>query len=550
MGKLSKRQASAMITAILGVAKGKSAEEMTQHGIKPDDVRNALKTTPAFAGYDAESMEGISFDGGVCLNDMDGTSKVIGTQTYAKPSLDNMDFESFDRLNTQNNITIKLAALNTAANNLATQDDGICDLFTTVDVPASETGKKIVASNPIITYGARNQNGVAVGGTRVNLISNLDNKDIFTAGRLALHPILRSSGDYPTNDVLQGLVHTNITVGGEAVQTSPILIGKEVNLRTLCGNTNYLNEFGPAVNPNVTLAEDGYLKNVYIKVTDATSSVVNLLKFAVKGENGTRFNTTNQGNGKDVVIDYKSLISIKTSEIVSGKQLEYSSSGNTLVSVLAETGLVINLKFTLNVNANTDSMIASSSATGITVVSVFKDGIQLPSSSSTVIDVKALFSAGKADSIDLDIFQSNTNNTDAGIVIDVEENSYEIPAPFKAPVTFVKSILGDVPADQLAGYLVAAKITASSMKAAELLNQIEEMITINSPKADAEGFIKGVNLDGIGASYIKPMIVKHTINPKDRSTMNSANTKADISKFILDTIEATATRVYKQSGFD
>ena len=92
------------------------------------------------------------------------------------------------------------------------------------------------------------------------------------------------------------------------------------------------------------------------------------------------------------------------------------------------------------------------------------------------------------------------------IVVDVDEEMYEIPAVIKAPVTFKKSVLGKVDADQLAGYLVAANIASASMLSAELITLIEECVSINAPKADADGYIKGVNLDGIGQNYIKPMI--------------------------------------------
>lgn len=555
MGKLTKRQAVAFLETFEKTPSGFSKEEIAAGKMDVvDSTKKNLLANPEFKGIDAEAMEDmIKFDQGIATkaSKADDSVRILGKKQFApiENLASGIDFESFDRLNTQNNVTLRLAALNTAANNLMTKDDGIVDLFTVAEVSADETGKKIVASNPLVTYGTTNINGVAVGGTKVSLISNLDNKDIFSTGRLPLIPVLRSTGDYPTNTVLQGLVTTPATVGAEAVQTSPILVGKEINLRTVCSNTAQLNEFGALVNPNVTMSEEGHLKSVFLKVEDSTN-VINLLKFDVKGENGTRFGTANQGNGKDIQIDYKAGIKIKTSEIITNKQLAYSSTANTLVTELQEAGLEINIKFTVNVNANTDSMAFSSSATGITVVSVLKDGVALLDTNAIVIGIKALFGAATVDSIYPEAYLSNSNNTDNGIVVDVDEEMYEIPAVIKAPVTFKKSVLGTVAAEQLAGYLVAANIASASMLSAELITLIEECVSINAPKADADGFIKGVNLDGIGQNYIKPMIKKVSIDATDRITRRSGETKDDISKSIFDRITAVATKVFTDSGFD
>lgn len=555
MGKLTRKQAAAFIQTFEKSGSGFSKEEVEAGKADVvDTTKKSLIATPEFKGIDAEGIDAmLSFNQGISdkKSGTDESVKTLGKKQYAP--LDNIvsgvDFESFDRMNLQNNVTLRLAALNAAANNLMTKDDGIVDLFTVAEVSADETGKKIIASNPLVTYGTTNINGVAVGGTKVSLISNLDNKDIFSTGRLPLLPILRSSGDYPTNTVLQGLVTRPVVVGGESVQTAPILVGKEINLRTLCSNSAQLNEFGALVNPNITMSEEGHLKSVYLKVEDSTN-VVNLLKFDVKGENGTRFTTSNQGNGKDVQIDYRAGIKIKTSDLIANKQLAYTSTANTLVTELQEAGLEINLKFTVNVNANTDSMAFSTSATGITVVSVLKDGVALLDTNATVVAIKALFAAATVDSIDAETWLSNTNNTDNGIVVDVDEEMYEIPAVIKAPVTFKKSVLGKVDADQLAGYLVAANIASASMLSAELITLIEECVSINAPKADADGYIKGVNLDGIGQNYIKPMIKKVSIDATDRITRRSGETKDDISKAIFDRITAVATKVFTDSGFD
>ena len=556
-GKLSRKQAAALITAVETTAKGMSTNEKKNSPMTKELIADTMKTSDSFKGIDAEGIHDLfSTDVGICreksASEVDGMKVTqLGKQRYTPESidlLDNTDFESFDRLNTQNNITLRLGALNLAANNLSTKDDGIIDLFTVAEVGANETGKKIIASNPMITHGAKNINGVAVGGSKIPLISNLYNANVFTAGRLPLHPLLRSSGDYPTDDSLQGLVTDTVTVAGERSVTSPILVGTSVNLRTLCATGSYLQEFGAAVNPNVTLSEEGYLKEVFIKAKD-TADVVNLLKFAVKGESGTRFNTTNSGNGKDTVVTYASKLKIKTSDIISNKQLAYTSTAGTVVAPLATPGIVVNLSFTINLNANTDTMLLSSSATTINVVSVIKDGVTLADTASEVVAIKELFKTATVDSFYPELYQSNTNNTDNGIIVDVEENMYEIPAVIKAPVTFRKSVLGDVPADQLAGYLVAANVTSASMLAAEALEVIQECIAINTPKLE-NGFIVGANLDGIGANYIKPMIVKETIEATGRITMKSSEVKDDISKLIYDTITATGIRVYTDSNFD
>lgn len=555
MSGLSKKQGALLIAAMQGMTKGKGAEEAKRTGSNKETVIATLAANPQFGAIDAESIGNmISFDIGMSRETtvVDAENKVLGKDKYT-PIADSeigYDVESFDTLNAQNNISLKLASLNVAANNLLTKDDGIIDLFTVSEVAAGETGKKIIASNPLITINTVNSNGVAIGGSKMSLISNLGSKEVFSAGRLPLKPVLRSSGDYPTAEFLQTLITRPTVVNGEKVNTSPILIGKKVNLRTLCINAGALNEHSALVNPNMTLSEEGHLSEVYLKIKD-TNDLVNILQLNVKGEKGTRFASTNQGNGKDVVITYQSTSKIKSNEILANKQLAYASTADTLIPAVAVAGLEIVLGFTVSVSANTDTMLVTTSSTAVEVISVSKAGALLPKTDAEFKAVADLFEAQNVvDSYYLDIYQSNTNNTDNGIIVDVEETNYEIPAVIKAPVTFRKSVLGEQKPEALAGYLVAANITASSMMTAELMDLIEESIAINGPKADADGFIRDVSLDGIGANYIKPMIVRRSINAADRITMKSSEVKDDISKILFDTMIAVATKTFTDSGFD
>lgn len=547
---LTKRQTAQFIDGLVANMKGRSNEEF-----KSVDVKQSIVT--AVANQNAFDLESINGDFGTVKSyTFDSGVKLLGNVGVELKGFaaehGSVDVESFDTLNSQNLDTIKLAAINIAGNNLKVDEDGIVALFSRESVSGNTTGVRFDSTNPLVTYGATSKNGIAIGGNRVSLIPNLDNKAIFASGRQAFKPVLRSSGDYITSASLVATVNSPIDYNGESVLTSPLKVNVQTNLRTVCSTSQYLADHTDGLNPNVTLAEDGSIRHVYIKMEGLDSSsdpLTNIFKVSVKGQKNTRFATVGQGNGKDVSLTYKGTARIKANEIVSKGTLVYTSKASEYLLDPTSTDEIV-VEYTLSSSINTDTMKLTSSATKISLVEMYQAGDLLDSLESDYVDMVALLDAANVEGMDLDLFLSNTNNANNGLVIDVEESAFELAAVIKTPITIRKSVLGDVPADKIAGYLAAAKVASNSVKAAELLSMVDDFIEGNKDKLDADGFIKDVELDGVGSNYIKPMIIIDTIDAKNRSSRRSGETKEDISKYIYDTITTRALEVFTKSNLD
>ena len=545
---LTNAETAAMLTNLEAGIKNKTKAEL---GSK--DVRSKIAAT-AGANVSADKFDAEEFavDFSVLKKapNRDADTKVIGTRDFTPHTFESgaLDVESFDSLNTQVNDEVRLAAINIISANALSSEDGIINLCSIATVAPNETGKKLVANAPMVTYGAANKNGVAMGGTKVALISNLDNNEVFASVRLPYKPVLRQSGDYQTARFLQTQVTENINYGGEKVTTAPILVGADVDLRLLCSSTSYLSENGLMLNPGVTLSEDGGLDDVYVTLANETG-LKNILKFAVAGEKGTRFSSIGTGDGKDLTLNYKGVTTIKVSEMVASGMVKWSSTADTYV--LDNNDLEVTIGYSISMNANTDSLALSASATKLQLVKLTTVG-NVELTSGTVFDgIKEIIELSAVTSFYPRTFLSNTNNIDNGLLIDMDIQNFEIPAVCKTPVTIRKSVLGDVSATDVAGILNAAKIANNAVKATEVLDAIDRFIGSNAGKADPiTGIIENVKMEGVGGRYVKPAIVAKNITATLKANMRSAEAKEDISSYILDKITAYAIDLYAATNFD
>lgn len=550
MGTLSQRQTANLISGLQQQMQARSTDELRSEA----GIKSVLTAVANANGFDAESIN--SDFGTVTKYDYSKDAKIMGANDDAlkgfKAESGSIDVESFDVLNSQNLEQIQLAAINIAGNNLKVEEDGIVALFSKETVAGNVTGKSFDSANPKITIGATNKNGIAIGGDRVSLIANLDNRTIFSRGKRSFKPVLRSTGDYKTSGYLLANVAEYIDYNGTSVQTSPIAVGLPVPLRLVCSTDQYLTEHTDGFNANVTLSEEASIRNVYLTFIGEDSAqavLTNILLAKVIGMSGTRFSTVGQGNGKDIIANFTGRIRVKASDFAASKALKYTSKANeTVITNTGDEELV--LEFTVNASINTDTMKLTSSATSIQLVALF-DGIEeIAKTESTFTDMAAIVAKASISGVDFDLSLSNTNNADNGIIVDVEEEVFELPAVIKQPVSIRKSVIGDVPADKIAGYLASAKVTASAVKAVELLDLIDDFIDANKDKVDAEGFIKDAQLDGIGRNYIKPMLIQNTISALNRNTRRSGETKEDISTYIYDVITTKALEVFTKSNLD
>lgn len=498
--------------------------------------------------FDAEEFQ-IGFQNIKTAPQKDADVIIIGSREFVphKFEKDSFDVESFDSMNAQNNDEVRLAAINVISANALTPEDGIIGLCSIANVAAGETGKRIIASAPMITYGASNKGGIAIGGTKVPLISSLDDNEVFASARLPYKPVLRSAGDYPTTSYLEVNAPESITYNGEKVTTCPVLVGEKVDLKLLCSSTQYLTENGLALNPTLTLSEDGGIAAVLLRFKDS-SDLENLVKIDISGERGTRFQSLNSGHGKDIGLTYTAKNRIKVAELTSSGAIVWTSTAGG--KVFTNDNVEFVLEYTLNANANTDALSFSTTVSNIKLLEVYDNGV-LVNSGSVYDSVKEIIALSKVSSITPRLFLSNTNNIDNGLLIDMDDIQFEIPAVCRTPITIRKTVLGETKAEVVAGIINAAKITNNAVKATEVLNTIDEYIAGNAAKADPDtGLIADVQMEGVGANYVKPAILSKEISPVSKANMRSAEAKEDISKYILDKIIAYANDLYPATNFD
>lgn len=550
MGKkvLTRTGAVALFKGVEAALKNKSSAELSDN-IQLGAMRTELAST---SGMDAES---ISFDIGAVRdleNRIPADMKVIGNlDKNFDYKINGNDIESFDAINTTNLDEIRLAAVNVIAANYTSQEDGIINLFSTESIDAKSIGKEIRAIAPNITINSSNINGQSIGGEKVSLISNLDNSSIFGAAKIKYLPILRETGDYKTSDFLDADLANTINYNGEEVETAPILVGKTVSLRRLCSSTTYLTTYKDQINPSITLAPDGGLKTVTLKLNGA-AGLYNLITLPVAGEKSAKYSPITNAKEKDINLTFTTTQRLNVATLVSSGLLSFTSTaGSYILANGAGELLEIDVKFTVTAKANTDTMSFVSTGTSIELVSVYNNGVAMDSAETRYLQIKAIIDGGSVRALDMNHFLSNTNNLDNGMIIDIDAEKYIIPAIYRQPATINKSILGEIPAEDIPGYISSAKIALNSAKAVEALTLIDDFIESTVGKRDVNsGVLVNYESNGVGSNFIKSLVLAFTIDATTKTNEKSSEKKGDIARHIYDGIVNRAVKAFADSNLD
>ena len=551
MGKkqiLTRAGAVALYSGVVAALKNKSTAELQ------DDIQlGAMKS--GLAGSTGMDAESISFDIGA-VKDLESKipadMKVIGNlDKNFDYKLSANDIESFDALNTTNLDEIKLAAINVVAANYTSQEDGIISLFSTENIDSKSIGKEIRAIAPNITINSSNINGQSIGGEKVSLISNLDNSSIFGAAKIKYLPIVRSTGDYKTSNFLDADLVDTITYNGEEVETAPILVGKTVSLRRLCSSTSYLTTYKDQLNPSITLAPDGGLKTVTLKLNGA-AGLYNLVTLPVAGEKSAKYSPITNAKEKDINLTFTTTQRLSLATLVSSGLLSYTSTPATYILANGNGELLeIDVRFTVTAKANTDTLSFVSTGGAVELVAVYNNGVAMAAVEARYIEIKEIIEGGSVRSIDMNHYLSNTNNLDNGMIIDVDAVKYIIPAIYRQPATINKSILGDVPAEDIPGYISSAKIALNSAKAVEALTLIDDYIDSTVGKRDPNtGVLINYESNGIGSDFIKALVLSFTVDATTKTNEKSSEKKGDIARHIYDGIVNRAIKAFADSNLD
>lgn len=543
---MTRKQIGLSIAATEAVLKGKNQNEL-----KETNTQNTIKAAiTAAAGMD---MESFSLNIG-CGSDfaIPSDAEVIGGASLTAGTLNlagSKDLESFDSINTSDVDQIRLAAINVVNANYQTENDGIVELCATETIDANSVGKVVRALSPNITVGATNVMGQVIGGDKVSLISNLDKSAIFARNKLVFMPIVRTTGEYKTSDALVSEIAETVNYNGETVDTAPVLVGKKVNLRDLCSTSTYLTQFGNGLNSAVTLASDGGLKSVVLKVKGAAAAY-DLLKLNVSGEKGAKYvPMLNGDNEKDFTLTFETTQRLKLSTLASSKVLAYTSASQILVNEAGEN-LEVVVRFSVSAKVNTDSMIYSTTASAVELVALYDNGNLIESTETRYAEIKAIVDVMTVHGVDPEHSLSNSNNFDNGLIIDIDASNYIIPVTFRAPVTFRKSLI-KVSNEDIPGYLASSKIAIQNTKAVEVLNFVVDFIDSVATKVDpATGLINDFNGTGVGNKFIKPAIAKLSIDATKKATMKSSETADDIARYTYDQILNRAIKLFADTNLD
>jgi len=544
MKKLNRVGAAALLGALTTSFSGKSSAELKEDGASATMISAVSKTS----GVDAES---ITFSNNDTTNYGDATVLGVsnGDKVFTRATGSGViDAESFDAIDTTNPAQVRIASMTIVNNQLPSATDGIVSLCHTKQLPSANTGIQLSAAVPYINHGGIINNGVVTGSTKLPLIANLDSNDIFDQSLKPFLPVLRTSGDYVTSGELAtetGLVKST-KYNGDTVNTAPFLVGKSIELVKVCSTNAYLSNYGAAVNSDETLSSDAGVEAIIVKMTDGTDT--NYLSFDSNGVKNARLVPTTDGSGKDLTASITVVEKLRLSKLISDGILAHSTTASKLViDNEAAEDLVVEIAFTLTVNTNSDTMILTSSATGIALKSITDATTKKEVTTGARYNaIKTIVEGGSVYALTPDLRLSNTNLADRSMSIDMDIKSYVVPMTTKVPVIYKKSIINLSDTDTVT-YLTSAKITNNSALAADVYNTISSFIASMKGRTDDEGYITTA-VDGLGANFIKPMVVSKPIDAKSRSTMESTNTAKDVGAYILDTIVSVANTTYSKSN--
>lgn len=332
--------------------------------------------------------------------------------------------------------------------------------------------------------------------------------------------------------------HT-VMIAGEAVQTAPLLFGKEIDYLAI-SQTEALLATG-AMDTSDSLDPAIRMRNVYAQIGNKA------VKFNVYGSNGTTFNYSPQDEYRKMILThtFRALMIDKNTKAVDGSNLpglDVVYSDNLTVRLQAD----VNGSIVLEGNGRI-------SASGLSVVSVTnEDGQKLAEGDAAYDAVVAAIEAATTRmlSYDVELRRTNTNMRQRGQLLNTNYFTQIHAVPLRAPITVKRpQNQGDQnDGSDIATLLQTTYARASNAAVAEFFRHADFLRTFVGSVDDLEG--RHPDTLGVARYFVRPFFDELELRIQDvLQTQSSGNKTRDVMEAICYTLRDQVYRGYVKSEF-
>lgn len=430
--------------------------------------------------------------------------------------------------------------------NAARQDEFGETLFPTIAVSPDQVGLDInTRVMSVFEPIARKTSGAITEFRKKNIVRALANSNILKNDLTLATPIYRNSVNTDKFVDSALLVPQNIVIKNEAVKTSALATGVDIDLLGL-SQTDTLLANG-AMNETDALDPAVRLTSLVLKVGTGQNTDVIVVK--TDGLPGAEFNNAIQGNYRLQQMNFQS-----TSIILNAATKHADGSALAALASIVSNDYVVrlNVGVTGSVNVETGALIVN--PIRLSIHSVRNTSGQLVDlTTGAGAALVTLMNAASIVGYNLSAYRSNANLREQGQKVDVTFFTQRYNVPLRSPISAVRPISSNDQADapyiqslvattqlRLANQAVTALLAADGM--------ISSYADLRQNLGTEDDVSDEVETLGIGRFFVKPAYSSESVDAIDVvDSINSSSRAEDFRQAILNKVRDMATKLYRDS---
>ena len=419
----------------------------------------------------------------------------------------------------------------------ARQDEFGETFFPTLVVTPDNVGFGITVNLMMVYDGIeRKVTGTFEDFKKKNIIRAVADPSVLRKEQTRIIPVYRAQAADKFVAVATIPQHT-ITLEGESIVTSPLAVGKKVDLLGLSQTDTLLaagiQDQTDSIDPYVNL------QNIYAKIG------VDTLSFNVSNLPLSNFTYSTQGNYRLETLNFHT-----TSVLVNKNTKNVDGSALTELAAVVSSDLIVRLEINATGTTNIETGETTVFGNSISVYSVQDaSGNMLDLTAAPAAAIVADVAAGSIIGYDLLAYRTNMNRRQRGQLIDVTKHTQLYNVPLRSPITTIHPINtdGQTDASDVQALITATRIRTSNEAVTALLNTAQ-LLHDYVDSRDVTGV--GPDIMGVGRFFIRPTYFEETIDMATVvDSIKSHERAADIQAALVNKVRDLAFRLFRDSEY-
>lgn len=490
-------------------------------GILAGDFKGYMGQKTEFPSVSTESMGVIQSHG---LND------AVGQRSFS--------MEAYDERENRNAVVYSIAY------NLqsARQDEFGETLFPTITLSADNVGFGVVV-NLMTVYDnvERKITGTFEDFGKKNIIRAVADSTILRKEQTRIVPVNRAQSvdKFVPNAVI---AKRTIMLEGESIDTSPLLLGKKVDLLGISQTESLL--AGGISDQTYTIDPYVILKNLYATV-GADPLTADVLKFDVTNIPLSNFTYSTQNGYRVETLNFTT-----TSVLVN--KLTKQNDGTALgeLAGIVTGDLIVRLEIAATGSVNIETGETTVYGNAISVHNIRNAaGEMLDLSIAPAKAIVDAFATAKLIGYDLEAFRTNINMRQRGQFIDVTKYTQLYNVPLRSPITKLVPVNSDGQNDSsdLQALITTTRIRTSNEAVTALLKASDLMKSYIDSR-DAAGV--GPDIMGVGRFFVRPTYENQELDMQLAvDSLSSKDLPADMQAALVNKVRDIVFRLYRDSEY-